>query len=804
MGTDPVCGMSVDPADAVETVERDGETYYFCTTRCAEKFTAGPATYLTEEPAQGQHHHEGSVPEGTAYICPMDPEVRETEPGPCPKCGMALEPETLTVETADEYTCPMHPEVVQTESGTCPICGMALEPRTVTKEEEANPELVDMSRRFWISTALTAPLLLMTMWEMFAAAPLFQSLTGHVGNWVQLLLASPVVLWGGRPFFQRGWASVIRRSLNMFTLIALGTGVAYAYSLIATLFPSIFPAAFRGTYGEVAIYFEAAAVITTLVLLGQVLELRARAQTSSAIKVLLKLAPNNARIIREDGTEETIPLSQVKPGDRLRVRPGEKVPVDGVVLEGSSSVDESMVTGEPIPVAKSAGDIVTGATVNGTGTFIMEALHVGSETLLARIVKMVSEAQRSRAPIQRLADVVASYFVPIVMSISALTFVIWALVGPEPRLAYALVNAVAVLIIACPCALGLATPMSIMVAVGRGATSGVLIKNAEALESMEKVDTLVVDKTGTLTEGKPRLAAIVNRSERSDDDLLRLAASLELGSEHPLAEALVSAAEEHRLELLPVRDFQSLTGMGISGRINGQAVALGNQALFKELAIELGNLINDGEEYAQSGETIVYMAIDNQPSAILGVTDPVKASTPEAIAVLQKDDIRIVMLTGDSHTTAQAVADKLGIDEVMAEVLPDQKNEVVRRLQEEGRFVAMAGDGINDAPALAQAQVGIAMGSGTDVAIESAAVTLVKGDLRGIVKARRLSRGTMRNIRQNLFWAFAYNSLGVPIAAGVLYPLFGLLLSPIIAAAAMSFSSVTVIGNALRLRRLEL
>ncbi len=813
---DPVCGMTVAPETAATSIEHDGVTFYFCSTHCAEKFKADPAIYLTGEPGQSQHHHEEPAPDrmdpfgkGTAYVCPMDPEVRETESGPCPKCGMALEPESFTVETADEYTCPMHPEVVQTEPGTCPICGMALEPRTVTREEEANPELVDMRRRFWISTALTAPLLLMTMWEMFAAAPLFQTLTGQVGNWVQLLLATPVVLWGGKPFFQRGYASVIRpgragRSLNMFTLIALGTGVAYGYSLIATLFPGIFPAAFRGTHGEVAIYFEAAAVITTLVLLGQVLELRARALTGSAIKALLNLTPANARLITEIGAEETIPLSQVKPGDRLRVRPGEKVPVDGVVLEGSSSVDESMVTGESIPVAKGVGAAVTGATVNGTGTFIMEARRVGSETLLARIVKMVSEAQRSRAPIQRLADVVASYFVPIVMSISALTFVIWALVGPEPRLAYALVNAVAVLIIACPCALGLATPMSIMVGVGRGATAGVLIKNAEALESMEKVDTLVLDKTGTLTEGKPRLAAIVNRSERSDDDLLRLAASLEQGSEHPLAGAIVAAAKERNINLSQVKDFQSLTGKGITGKIEGQAIAVGNEALLKALDVNPGALGREVEAHARKGETTVYLAIDGQPAALLGVSDPVKASTPEAIAALRKDDIRIVMLTGDSHTTAQAVADKLGIGEVLAEVLPDQKNEVVRRLQEEGRFVAMAGDGINDAPALAQAQVGIAMGSGTDVAIESAGVTLVKGDLRGIVKARRLSRGTMRNIRQNLFWAFAYNSLGVPVAAGVLYPFFGLLLSPIIAAAAMSFSSVTVIGNALRLRRLAL
>ncbi|UCH64205.1 MAG: heavy metal translocating P-type ATPase [Fidelibacterota bacterium] len=800
---DSVCGMSVDPTAAPAQIEHEGTTYYFCCPHCAEKFQTDPASYLTSVPAPAPED-QAAATEGAAFVCPMCPEVREEMPGPCPKCGMALESETVTLDTAMEYTCPMHPEVVQKEPGACPVCGMILEPRIIPREEETNPEMVDMRRRFWISVALTAPLLILTMGEMITGGPYIKALEGKLGNWVQLLLASPVVLWGGLPFFQRGWASIIRRSLNMFTLIALGTGVAYAFSVVAAVFPEIFPAAFRRPDGEVAVYFEAAAVITTLVLLGQVLELRARAQTSSAIKALLELAPTNARIIREDGTEATIPLDRVKPEDRLRVRPGEKVPVDGVVLEGSSSVDESMVTGEPVPVVKSAGDFVTGATVNGTGTFVMEARLVGSETLLARIVKLVSEAQRSRAPVQRLADAVAAYFVPLVVGVSVLTFVAWSLLGPDPVFAHALVNAVAVLIIACPCALGLATPMSVMVGIGRGATAGVLIKDAEALESMEKVNVLVVDKTGTLTEGRPHLTTIVNRSERSDDDLLRLAASLELGSEHPLANALVSATDEQGLELQPVRDFRSLTGKGISGRIDGQAVALGSQALFKELDIKLGSLINDGEEHAKSGETVVYLAVDGQPSAILGVSDPVKASTPAAIKALHKDHIRIVMLTGDSRTAARAVADKLGIDEVVAEVLPDQKNEVVRRLQDEGWFVAMAGDGINDAPALAQAQVGIAMGTGSDVAIESANVTLVKGDLRGIVKARRLSRGAMRNIRQNLFWAFAYNSLGVPVAAGVLYPFFGLLLSPVIAAAAMSFSSVTVIGNALRLRRLAL
>ncbi|MQY62712.1 MAG: heavy metal translocating P-type ATPase, partial [Calditrichaeota bacterium] len=616
----PVCGMSVDPATAAAQTEHDGTTYYFCCPQCAEKFQADPARYLTTKPAPTQKN-QAAPPEGTAYVCPMCPEIREKKPGPCPSCGMALEPETVTLGTTVEYTCPMHPEVVQQEPGPCPICGMALEPRTVTREEEASPELVDMRRRFWVSAALTAPILLIAMWEMLAGSTLFQALSGRAGSWVQLVLATPVVMWGGRPFFQRGWASIIRRRLNMFTLIALGTGVAYAYSVVATLFPGIFPEAFRHG-GKVAVYFEAAAVITTLVLMGQVLELRARARTGSALKALLDLTPANARLIKENGAEETIPLSQVRSGDHLRVRPGEKVPVDGAVLEGSSSVDESMVTGEPIPVAKSTGDFVTGATVNGTGTFIMEARRVGSETLLARIVKLVSEAQRSRAPIQRLADVVAAYFVPIVVGVSALTFITWSLVGPEPALAYALVNAVAVLIIACPCALGLATPMSVMVGIGRGATAGVLIKDAEALESLEKVDTLVVDKTGTLTEGRPRLTTIVNRSELSDDDVLRLAASLELGSEHPLAEAIVTAADERNISFYQVKDFQSLTGKGISGMIDGQAVALGNQALLKELAVEPGSLSDDGEEHALRGETIVYLTVDGQPVALLGISDP--------------------------------------------------------------------------------------------------------------------------------------------------------------------------------------
>jgi Cu+-exporting ATPase len=796
--------MSVDPEKAGAKLEHEGITYYFCCHHCLEKFKSNPEKYLSEDSVHEPMEHGVSPDEGTTYICPMDPEVRETKPGACPKCGMALEPESVVLETAIEYTCPMHPEVVQSGPGSCPICGMALEPRTMTVDEEANPELVDMSRRFWWSVALTAPLLIMTMWEMFAGGPILHVLAGKVGNWVQLVLATPVVLWGGKPFFQRGYASVIRRSLNMFTLVALGTGVAYVYSVVATLFPGIFPAAFRGPEGAVAIYFEAAAVITALVLLGQVLELRARSQTSNAIKALLKLAPNNARIVRDDGTEENIPLSLVKVGDRLRVRPGEKIPVDGIVMEGSSSVDESMVTGEPIPVAKTTGNPVTGATINGTGTFIMEAQRVGSETLLAKIVKMVSEAQRSRAPIQRLADVVASYFVPIVISVSLVTFVVWAIVGPKPALAYALVNAVAVLIIACPCALGLATPMSIMVGVGHGATAGVLIKNAAALETMEKIDTLVVDKTGTLTEGKPRMTSIEPVAKNEADELLVLAASLEQGSEHPLAEAIVAAARDRDLDLNPVDEFQSITGKGITGKIDGQNVAIGNQALFTELNIDAENIDQMSKPHLDRGETVINIAINGHVAGLLCVSDPVKASTPDAIKSIHEEGIRIVMLTGDNETTARAVAQELGIDDVVAEVLPDQKSEAIIRLQEEGRFVAMAGDGINDAPALAQAQIGIAMGSGTDVAIESAGITLVKGDLRGIVKARRLSRATMRNIRQNLFWAFAYNSLGVPIAAGILYPFFGLLLSPIIAAAAMSFSSVSVIGNALRLRGLKL
>jgi Cu+-exporting ATPase len=717
---------------------------------------------------------------------------------------MALERLSIAPpSTQVEYTCPMHPQIVRDAPGFCPICGMALEPRTVTGEEK-NEELIDMTRRFKAGLVLAIPLLLLAMSDLIPGQPVQHAISMRLLEYFQLALATPVVLWGGWPFFQRGWASIVNRSLNMFTLIAIGTGVAYWYSVIATFLPNIFPSSFRGEGGEVGVYFEVASVIVVLVLLGQVLELRARSQTSSAIKALLGLAPKTARVIRDDGKEEEIPLDVIKPGDRLRVRPGEKIPVDGVILEGTSSVDESMVTGESIPVAKMKDDKVTGGTVNGTGGFIMQAERVGGETLLAQIVRMVSEAQRSRAPIQRLADVVASYFVPAVIVTAVITFVVWSLIGPEPRLAHAIVNAVAVLIIACPCALGLATPMSIMVGTGRGATAGVLIKNAEALEVLERIDTLIVDKTGTLTEGKPRLTSIVPMDGMSEAELLRLAASTERGSEHPLAAAIVAGAKERNLELFDAKDFQSITGKGVVGRVDQRQVALGNSKLLEQLKIEASGLIERAETQRKEGETVMFVAVDGMLAGLIGVADPIKESTAGAIKALHEDGIRIVMVTGDNRTTAEAVARKLNIDEVQADVLPEQKGEVVKRLQAQGKKVAMAGDGINDAPALAQAQVGIAMGTGTDVAIESAGVTLLTGDLRGIVRARKLSRATMSNIRQNLFFAFIYNAIGVPIAAGVLYPVFGLLLSPMIASAAMSFSSVSVIGNALRLRKVEL
>jgi Cu+-exporting ATPase len=698
----------------------------------------------------------------------------------------------------------MHPQIVRDAPGSCPICGMALEPRTVGAEEGPDPELVDMTRRFWIGLALSVPLLVFAMGDMLPGEPLRHLVPGRVAAWLQLVLATPVVLWAGWPFFVRGWASVVNRSLNMFTLIALGTGMAYVYSVGGTLAPGFFPESFRTHAGEVGLYFEAAAIITVLVLLGQVLELRARSRTSSAIKALLSLAPPTARRVRPDGSEEDVPLEAVGAGDLLRVRPGERIPVDGVVLEGAGAVDESMVTGESIPVEKVTGSRVTGGTVNGTGSFVMRAQRVGSETLLARIVQMVAEAQRTRAPIQRLADQVAAWFVPAVVVIAVLTFVGWSLWGPEPRLAYGLVNAVAVLIIACPCALGLATPMSIMVGTGRGAQAGVLIKNAEALELTEKVDTLVVDKTGTLTEGKPRLTVVKAAPGHDETTVLRLTAGLERGSEHPLAAAILAGASERGVTVPVPEEFRSITGKGIVGRVGGHAVALGNLALMQELGVAVDTLLAEADTLRSDGQTVMLVAVDGRAAGLIGVADPIKQSAPEALQALRQSGLHIVMLTGDSRRTAEAVARKLGIEHVEAEVLPERKSEVVRDLQARGRKVAMAGDGVNDAPALAQADVGIAMGTGTDVAIESASIALVKGDLRGIVRARRLSRATMRNIRENLFFAFVYNALGVPIAAGVLYPVFGLLLSPIIASAAMTFSSVSVIGNALRLRRAEL
>ena len=813
LAIDPVCGMRVDPAKARATREHLGRIYYFCCEGCAKKFGETPDKYLTARPANAAMVTIATTnakaagvagaarPEKTseqAYVCPMDAEVRASKPGPCPKCGMALEPLTTGAPLQKiEYVCPMHPEIIRNAPGACPICGMALEARAVQAHEEPNPELASMTRRFWISVALAAPLLTLAMGGSIWRAWVPPLLAG----WIELVLASPVVLWGGWPFFERGWASIRNRSLNMFTLIALGTGTAYVYSLVATIFPGIFPAQFRDASGALPIYFEAAATITALVLLGQVLELRARQRTSGAIRSLLRLAPKTARLVESDGRERDIPLEGVRQGDHLRVRPGEKIPVDGAVLDGVSSVDESMITGEPIPVEKIAGSRVTGGTVNGAGSFVMRADRVGSETLLARIVQMISEAQRSRAPIQKLADKVSGYFVPAVVFVAVATFVCWALIGPSPRLAHAMLNAVAVLIIACPCALGLATPMAIMVGTGRGATSGVLIKNAESLEVLEGIDTLVFDKTGTLTEGKPRVAAVEPAQGWSAADVLRFAAAVERPSEHPLAAAILAEAAHQTLHFESATEFQSYAGKGITGRVAGRRVALGNAALLRELGIALENHSNaDGLD----GHTVVHLAVDGHEAGAIAIADPIKESTAEAITQLRKEGLRLVMLTGDSRASADAIARKLGIDEVIAEVLPENKAEVVKKLKSQGRRVAMAGDGINDAPALAAADVGIAMGTGTDVAIESAGITLVKGDLRGVVRARNLSRKTMRNIRQNLFFAFAYNSVGIPIAAGVLYPFFGLLLSPIIASAAMTFSSVSVITNALRLRHAPL
>jgi len=801
---DPVCGMAVSQPNEYH-LQHDGKEYGFCSSGCLQKFKSSPDQYLNRATRSGKECSDHSCHSTSKiYTCPMHPEVELLNPGSCPKCGMALEAKGLpVVESKFEYTCPMHPEIVQDHPGSCPKCGMALEAKTIHLEEK-NEELADMSRRFWISTALALPVFILAMTADLMPALLPDGLSMQSVQWVQFVLATPVVLWGGWPFFVRAVQSVITWNLNMFTLIGLGVSVAWIYSTVALLVPGSFPSVMQMQDGLVAVYFEAAAVIVTLVLLGQVLELRARSQTNAAIKMLLGLAPNTARIVRENGIEEDIPLEHVVVGDVLRVRPGEKIPVDGLVTDGNSLVDESMVTGEPIPVEKNQGELLIGATVNGTGSLLMRAEKVGADTLLSQIVHMVSEAQRSRAPIQKLADIVAGYFVPAVVLIAVVTMIVWGFWGPEPRLAFAIINAVAVLIIACPCALGLATPMSIMVGTGKGATMGVLIKNAEALETMEKIDVLVVDKTGTLTEGKPKLVSVLAVQNFTEDDVLQLAASLERASEHPLAEAIVQGANERNVSLLPTNEFESITGKGVTGTVNNRKVVLGNIKLLQSLDVDVADLPERAEAARAEGQTVMLIAIDGKAAGLIGVADPIKVSTAEAIDDLHKAGVNVVMLTGDSKTTAQAVARKLNIDRVEAEVLPEQKASIVKQLQTTGKIVAMAGDGINDAPALAQAHVGIAMGTGTDVAMESAGVTLIKGDLRGIVRARRLSHAVMNNIRQNLFFAFVYNSLGVPVAAGILYPVFGLLLSPMLAAAAMSFSSVSVITNSLRLRNTKL
>jgi Cu+-exporting ATPase len=755
--------------------ELDGQTFYFCCAGCRAKFLADPQRYL--QPASGTHaqhcHHERGH---TASAAVSDPTAI--------------------------HTCPMHPEIRQAGPGTCPLCGMALEPVTITLEEQANPELVDMTRRFWVSLLFTVPLLVISMGHMIPVLASWLDFPGRL--WAELALALPVCTWAAWPFYERAVASIRHGSLNMFTLIGFGVSVAFVYSLVATLAPQVFPPAFRDHHGRVAVYYEAAATIVTLILLGQVLELRARSRTGAALRALLGLSPTSARRIRDDGSDEDVALDQVRIGDRLRVRPGEKVPVDGVVIEGESSIDESMVTGESMPVTKRVGDRVVGATVNSTGSLVIRAEKVGSDTLLGRIVAMVAQAQRSRAPIQKLADKVSSIFVPAVILVAAITLVVWAFVGPEPRMAHAVVNAVAVLIIACPCALGLATPISIMVATARGAQAGVLFRNAEAIEMLRKVDTLIIDKTGTITEGRPELVAVETLNGVDESEMLRLAASLERASEHPLAAAIVRGAMGRGVALASVDEFKSLTGKGVTGRVDGRDVLVGNRAMFAERNIEADELTRRAEALRANGQTAMFVAVDGKPVGLIGVSDPIKASTPGAIAALRREGVQIVMMTGDNRTTADAVAKRLAIDEVIADVLPEQKAYKVRELQSQGHIVAMAGDGINDAPALAQAHVGIAMGTGTDVAMESAHVTLVKGDLRGIVRARHLSDATLENIKQNLFFAFVYNLAGVPVAAGVLYPVFGLLLSPIVAAAAMSLSSVSVIGNALRLRKVPL
>jgi Cu+-exporting ATPase len=802
LATDPVCGMTVDPATA-ESVEYKGAKVHFCSNGCVAKFQAEPAQYLQAKqdiPLVQVLKKEGPMAD---YTCPMHPEVHKTGPGNCPKCGMALEPATVAMPASrTEYTCPMHPEIVRDHPGNCPICGMALEPRDVSVDAP-NLELLNMTRRFWIGVAITFPLLVVMVSDILPGHPIQHLLSGSLLGWIEFALATPVVLWAGWPFFERGWESVTHRSPNMFTLIAIGSGSAYLYSVAAVVAPGIFPATFRDMSGNLGLYFEAAAVITVLVLLGQVLELKARSQTSGAIKALLGLAPKTARRIAADGSEQDVDLNAIQVGDNLRVRPGEKIPTDGVVTEGRSSVDESMVSGEPIPVEKTVDAKVVGGTINGTGSFVMKAERVGADTLLAQIVKMVSEAQRSRAPIQRLADKVASYFVPAVLASSVITFVVWAILGPQPAYAHALVNAVAVLIIACPCALGLATPMAIMVGTGRGAAEGILIRNAEALETFEKVNTLVIDKTGTLTEGKPRLTAVIPAKGFDELQLLQSVASLEKASEHPLAAAIIAGAKAKNIELVAVTDFQSVTGKGVTGTLQGKRIGIGNAALMQDLGAIPGSLKDRAESLQKEGQTVMFIASDGRFAGLIGVADPIKDSAREAIKELRESGIKVIMVTGDNHTTAAAVAEKLGID-FEADVLPEKKAEVVKKLQAQGAIVAMAGDGVNDAPALAQAHVGIAMGTGTDVAMETGGITLIKGDLRGIVKARRLSQRTMSNIRQNLFFAFIYNALGVPLAAGVLYPFFGLLLNPMIAAAAMSFSSVSVIANALRLKTAKL
>ena len=763
---DPVCGMKVDPSKAAASVEHQGVTVYFCSQGCAAKFRAAPEKYAPAKPVTAPPHPAGKP------------------------------------EPQGEYTCPMHPEIKQMGPGSCPKCGMALEPREVTAEE-ANPELTDMTRRFWISVALAAPMLALMVSAFLPSMPMQHLFSARAWAWIEFALATPVVLWCGLPFFVRGWQSIVHRSLNMFTLIALGTGSAYLYSVFATVVPQIFPASFRGGGGQIDVYFEPAAVIVALVLLGQVLELRARSQTSGAIRALLGLAPKTAKRLDDKGGETDVPLEQVQVGDRLRVRPGEKVPVDGTVLEGHSSVDESMISGEPIPVEKDKGAKVTAGTVNGTGGFVMRAERVGADTLLAQIVKMVSEAQRSRAPIQRLADRVSAYFVPAVIGSAIITFAVWYFVGPQPRFAHALVNAVAVLIVACPCALGLATPMAIMVGTGRGARAGILIRNAEALEIFGKVDTLIIDKTGTLTEGTPTLSAVIPQPGIEESNLLQLVASLERSSEHPLAAAIVKGAEVKKLTLADVVGFNSTTGKGVKGTVSGKQIAVGNAELFRDLSVDSAPLLDRAEALRKEGQTVMLVAVDGKAAGIVGVADPIKESTPDAIRELKAAGLKVIMVTGDNATTAKAVADKLGI-EFEADVLPQKKAEVIKARQQNGSVVAMAGDGVNDAPALAQADVGIAMGTGTDVAMEAGGITLLKGDLRGILRARHLSKSAMRNIRENLFFAFVYNVVGIPLAAGVLFPAFGLLLNPMIAAAAMSFSSVSVIGNALRLRTTKL